>query len=91
MCEMLTIRAARGVFAIYEPHQSELGISYLMTGERSTVLVAALTMRRSGLRCTACVEKMHRRSSPGCHLKIGLRLYLGFAVIVDRCPVVVSQ
>ncbi|HKA00996.1 MAG TPA: MBL fold metallo-hydrolase [Candidatus Solibacter sp.] len=30
--------AAPGVFAIYEPHQSELAISYLITGERSAVL-----------------------------------------------------
>src|SRR5947209_4772740 len=30
--------AAPGVFAIYEPHQSELAISYLIAGERSAVL-----------------------------------------------------
>src|SRR5262249_728780 len=30
--------AAPGVFAIYEPHQSELAISYLITGQRSPVL-----------------------------------------------------
>src|ERR1043166_7050777 len=30
--------AAPGVFAIYEPRQAELAISYLITGERSAVL-----------------------------------------------------